>query len=113
MVISGDTTYLPALADFAHGADVLFHEAMYGPGVDALVARVKNGSRLKEHLVASHTLVEDAGRIATAAGVGRLVLNHLIPADDPTVRPEHWERAVRPTWAGLLDVGCDGLVVEI
>ena len=113
VVISGDTTYLPALADFARGADVLFHEAMYEPGVDALVARVKNGGRLKEHLMASHTLVKDAGRIATAAGVGRLVLNHLIPADDPSVRPEHWQRAVRPTWSGRLDVGFDGLVVEI
>ena len=113
VVISGDTTYLPALAEFAGGADVLFHEAMYGPGIDALVARVKNGARLKEHLIASHTLVEDAGRVATAAGVKRLVLNHLIPADDPAVRPEHWAKAVRSTWAGPLDIGRDGLVVEI
>ena len=113
VVISGDTTFLPALADFAHGTDVLFHEAMYGPGIDALVARVKNGTRLKQHLIASHTLVEDAGRIATAAGAKRLVLNHLIPADDPAVQPEHWRQAVRATWDGPLDVGYDGLVVTI
>lgn len=113
VVFGGDTAYLPKLADFARGADVLLHEAMYGPGVDALVARVQNGSRLKEHLIASHTLVEDAGRIATAAGVGRLVLNHLIPADDPDVRPEHWRVAIAATWAGPLDVGRDGLVIEI
>jgi ribonuclease BN (tRNA processing enzyme) len=113
VVISGDTAFMPSLADFARGADVLFHEAMYGPGVDALVARVKNGSRLKEHLIASHTLVEDAGRIATLAGVKRLVLNHLIPADDPDVRPEHWENAVRATWSGPIDVGHDGLVIAL
>lgn len=113
VVFGGDTTYLPSLADFARGADVLLHEAMYGPGVDALVARVKNGSRLKQHLIASHTMVEDAGRIATAAGVKRLVLNHLIPADDPDVTPEHWRVAIAGTWNGLLDVGRDGLVVEI
>jgi ribonuclease BN (tRNA processing enzyme) len=113
VVFSGDTTYLPALADFAHGADVLLHEAMYGPGVDALVARVENGSRLKQHLIASHTMVEDAGRIATAARVKRLVLNHLIPADDPNVRPEHWLAAARTTWSGPLEVGRDGLVIGI
>jgi ribonuclease BN (tRNA processing enzyme) len=113
VVFSGDTTHLPALADFARGADVLLHEAMYGPGVDALVARVKNGSRLKQHLIASHTMVEDAGRIAAAAGVKRLVLNHLIPADDPNVRSEHWMAAARTTWAGPLDIGRDGLVVEV
>lgn len=113
VVFGGDTTYLPALANFARGADVLLHEAMYGPGIDALVARVKNGSRLKEHLIASHSMVEDAGRIATAAGVKRLVLNHLIPADDPDVRPEHWRAAIAATWSGPLDVGCDGLAIEI
>ncbi len=113
VVFGGDTTYLPKLADFARGADVLLHEAMYGPGVDALVARVKNGSRLKQHLIASHTMVEDAGRIAKAAGVKRLVLNHLIPADDPDVRPEHWRAAIADTWNGALDVGRDGLVIEI
>ncbi len=113
IVISGDTTYLPALAEFARDADVLFHEAMFAPGIDALVARVKNGARLREHLIASHTLVEDAGQIATAANVKRLVLNHLIPADDPDVRPEHWENAARSTWSGILDVGRDGLVIEI
>jgi ribonuclease BN (tRNA processing enzyme) len=113
VVFSGDTTAMPALAAFAHGADVLLHEAMYGPGVDALVARVKNGSRLKEHLLASHTLVEDAGRIASMAGVKRLVLNHLIPADDPSVRQEHWLQAVRTTWTGPTDVAIDGLVIEV
>jgi ribonuclease BN (tRNA processing enzyme) len=113
VVFSGDTAYLPALADFARGADILLHEAMYGPGVDALVARVRNGSRLKEHLIASHTLVEDAGRIATAAGVKQLVLNHLIPADDPDVRPEHWQQAVAATWRGPVSVARDALVIAI
>ena len=28
VVFSGDTTYFPALADFARGADLLAHEAM-------------------------------------------------------------------------------------
>lgn len=113
LVMSGDTTFMPGLIEFARGADVLVHEAMYGPGIDALVARVKNGARLREHLVASHSLAEDAGRVASEAGVGRLVLNHLIPADDPAVTEQHWIEAARSTFAGPLTVGRDGLAVEL
>jgi ribonuclease BN (tRNA processing enzyme) len=92
VVFSADTAYFPPLADFAQGADVLVHEAMLEDGVDRLVARTGNGARLKQHLMASHTLAADAGRIATAANVGRLVLNHLVP---PTIR-----RSARPSGRG-------------
>ena len=85
VVFSADTTYFPPLADFARGAGLLVHEAMLPAGVDSLVARTGNGARLREHLFASHSTAEDAGRIAAAAGVERLVLNHLIPADDRLV----------------------------
>ncbi|HEX4899370.1 MAG TPA: MBL fold metallo-hydrolase, partial [Pyrinomonadaceae bacterium] len=40
VVISGDTAYAPELAEFARGADVLVHEVMYMPGVEALLKRV-------------------------------------------------------------------------
>jgi ribonuclease BN (tRNA processing enzyme) len=113
VVFSGDTAMLPEMVAFADGADLLVHEAMYGPGVEALVARVPNSTRLREHLHASHTLAEDVGRIATAARVKHLALNHLVPADDPAVTASHWEAAVRQTWAGPLAVGRDGLVIEI
>lgn len=113
VVFSGDTAFLPELADFARDADVLVHEAMYGPGVDALVQRVKNGTRLKEHLLASHTLAEDVGRIATLSGARHLVLNHLVPADDPSVTAADYERAVRTTFGGALTVGRDGLIIDI
>jgi ribonuclease BN (tRNA processing enzyme) len=113
VVFSADTAYFPPLAGFADGADVLVHEAMLKEGVDRLVARTGNGARLKEHLMASHTLASDAGRIAAAANVGRLVLNHLIPADDPGVGEADWIEAVRKTWDGALTIGRDGLVVAL
>jgi ribonuclease BN (tRNA processing enzyme) len=83
------------LIQLATGADVLVHEAMYLPGIDRITARVPNTTRLKEHILASHTSVEDAGRIAQAAGVKRLVLSHLIPADDPTITDEMCISAAR------------------
>ncbi|SMH40251.1 MBL fold metallo-hydrolase [Mesorhizobium australicum] len=112
IVFSADTAYFPPLADFARGADVLVHEAMLAEGVERLVARTGNGARLREHLFASHSFAADAGRIATEAGVGRLVLNHLIPADDPAITLDHWVRAARETWQGPLTIARDGLLVE-
>jgi hypothetical protein len=88
-------------------------EAIYEPGVDRLVARVGNGARLKQHLLASHTLAEDVGRIATEAGIGLLALNHLVPADDPMVTEGHWMEAVRRHYAGPLVVGHDRLTLPL
>ncbi|TPI41128.1 MBL fold metallo-hydrolase [Mesorhizobium sp. B3-1-9] len=113
VVFSSDTAFFPPLADFAKGADVLVHEAMLEEGVERLVARTGNGARLKEHLFASHSLAEEAGHIASDAGVKRLVLNHLIPADDPAIGEADWVAAARKSWAGDLTIARDGLVVEL
>lgn len=113
VVFSADTAYFPPLADFAAGADILVHEAMLAEGVDRLVARTGNGARLKEHLLASHSFAGEAGMIATAAGVGRLVLHHLIPADDALIGEADWVAATRKSWAGALTIASDGLVVEV
>ncbi|ESY58160.1 MULTISPECIES: MBL fold metallo-hydrolase [unclassified Mesorhizobium] len=111
VVFSADTAFFPPLAGFARDADILVHEAMLEEGIERLVTRTGNGARLKEHLLASHSFAEEAGRIASDAGVGRLVLNHLIPADDPAIGEADWEAAVRKSWAGDLTIARDGLVV--
>ncbi|RUU45098.1 MBL fold metallo-hydrolase [Mesorhizobium sp. M6A.T.Ce.TU.002.03.1.1] len=113
VVFSADTAFFPPLADFARGAAILVHEAMLEEGIERLVARTGNGARLREHLLASHSFAEEAGRIASDAGVKRLVLNHLIPADDPEIGEADWVAAVRKTWAGDLTIARDGLVVGL
>lgn len=113
VVFSSDTAFFPPLADFAGGADILVHEAMLEEGIERLVAKTGNGARLREHLLASHSFAWQAGRIATDAGVGRLVLNHLIPADDPGIGEADWIAAVRKSWAGALTIARDGLVVTL
>jgi ribonuclease BN (tRNA processing enzyme) len=113
VVFSADTAFFPPLAGFAKGAEILVHEAMLEQGVERLVAKTGNGARLKEHLLASHSFAEEAGRIASDAGVKRLVLNHLIPADDAEIGEADWVAAVRKTWAGDLTIARDGLVVEL
>ena len=66
-----------------------------------------------EHLKASHTLAEDVGRIAAAAEVKTLVLNHLVPGDDKSVTPQVWTEAVRTTFAGNIMVGTDLLELPL
>lgn len=113
VAFSADTAFFPPLARFAEGADILVHEAMLEEGIERLVAKTGNGARLRDHLLASHSFAEDAGRIAGDAGVKRLVLNHLIPADDPEIGEADWIAAVRKTWSGDLTIARDGLVVEL
>ena len=107
VVISGDTAYSPELAQFAKGADVLVHEVMYLPGVDALVKRLPNAKRLREHLMAAHTLPEDVGRVAAQAGVNTLVLSHFVPGDDASITDEQWAEGVRKNFKGRIIVGKD------
>lgn len=107
IVISGDTAYAPELAAFAKDADVLVHEVMYLPGIEALLARLPNAKRLREHLMAAHTLPEDVGKIAAQARVKTLVLSHFVPGDDPSITDEQWSAGVRKHFTGRVVVGKD------
>jgi ribonuclease BN (tRNA processing enzyme) len=107
VVISGDTAYAPELVDFAKDADVLVHEIMYLPGIETLIRRLPNAKRLREHLLASHTLPEDVGKIAAQANVKTLVLSHFVPGDDPSITDEQWSAGVRAHFKGRIIVGKD------
>lgn len=112
IVISGDTAYSPELAQFAKGADVLVHEIMYLPAVDALVKRLPGAKRLREHLLVSHTLPADVGRIAAQAGVKTLVLSHFVPGDDQSITDEQWAEDVRKHFKGKIVVGKDLMEID-
>lgn len=107
IVISGDTRPSPALVALARDADVLVHEVMHVPSIEALIAREQNATTLREHLLASHTTTEQVGRLATEARVKTLVLSHFVPGGAPFLSDEVWYDAVRPHYAGNLVVGRD------
>ncbi len=113
VVFSADTCYFEPLAAFASGADVLVHEAMLTDGIDALVERTNGGARLRNHLLASHTPASDVGRIATQARVKHLVLNHLVPIDDPAFTTADWQAEAARHWNGRTTIGADGLVIPV
>ncbi len=113
VVFSADTCFFPPLAEFAKDADVLVHEVMHLDAMRRLCDRLRDiKPNLLEHMLAAHASGADAGRIATMAGVGHLVANHLIPADDPAVGPDEFREIIRETWTGELTVGHDLAVIE-
>ncbi|OYN99791.1 MBL fold metallo-hydrolase [Enemella evansiae] len=109
IVISGDTTPCDELVELARGADLLVHEVIHTESLEATLAR-SNGTRLLEHLVNSHTRVQDVGKLAEQAGVGTLVLSHLVPSDDSV--PENvWVEAAREGFSGEVVLGRDLMVL--
>ena len=114
VVFSGDTAYLPELADFARDADLLIHEAMLQEALGPLLKRVGNADdRLMKHWLRSHTYAHDAAKIASAANVSALALHHLLPSDDPDFTDHHWQASVEEHWSGALYIGKDGLRIDL
>ncbi len=112
IVFSGDTVPSERITALAEGADVLVHEAMYVPGIDAMLAkRPYVPPKLRDFLMDGHTTAEDAGRIAAQAGVGMLVLTHLLPGDQPEVTDEIWAAEAAKQFDGRIVVGHDLLLL--
>ncbi len=106
IVISGDTNVSKNLIRLAAGADVLVHEVMHVPSITETLERQKVASRLREHMFASHTTVDDVGRVAAAANVKTLVLSHFVPGDI-TLPDDEWTAGARTHFKGRVVVGAD------
>jgi len=106
IVISGDTRPSQGLVRLAKGADILVHEVLYAPALDALVAAVPFAPNIRTHMLAAHTSAEDVGRVATEAGVKTLVLSHFVPSGT-TVSDQQWLDAAKLHFSGTIVVGRD------
>ena len=84
LVVSGDTRRIDALAEFAAGADLLIQDACIAPRATEDGPRPMSDAAVAKH-EQNHCSPEDAGRIAADAGVGTLVLTHLLPDRDHDV----------------------------
>lgn len=113
VVWSGDTRPCRALIDLAKGADILVQEVMYLPAMERLIASESNAPSLRAHLLASHTLVEQAGEIAAAAGVKTLVLSHFVPGGDASIGDEDWRSAAAKAFGGRIIVGRDLMAMPL
>jgi ribonuclease BN (tRNA processing enzyme) len=116
IAFSGGTAPLEAVARLARGAEILVHEAMYVPAVEAYIRdRIAKGvptnfDAYMAHMKADHSPIEDVGRIAQEAGVKTLVLSHLVPAIDG-IPDETWREAAAMHFQGDIVVARDLTVI--
>ena len=116
IAFSGDTAPVEAVAQLAKGADILVHEAMYIPALEAYIrSRIAQGSPIRfddymAHMKADHSPAEDVGRIAQEAGVRTLVLSHLTPGIDG-ISDETWREAAAKHFQGHIVVARDLMVL--
>ncbi len=96
LVYTGDTAWQDNLVDFCQNADLLLAEASF--------LEKNKGANTAEHLSAG-----DAGRLAQAAHVKKLVLTHFWPADDlMAIREE-----ARTQFSGEIILAASGLTIEV
>jgi len=116
IAFSGDTAPLEAVARLAKGVDILVHEAMYVPALEAYVRdRIAKGVPIRfddymAHMKVDHSPVEDVGRIAQEARVKTLVLSHLTPGIDG-IQDETWRNLAAKQFKGEIVVAQDLMVL--
>lgn len=105
VVFSGDTGPSENLVKLAAGADILVHEVIASGFAEQRYPEPRTPAEETSyrHLIEAHTTEKEVGAVAEAAGVQRLVLNHLVPAD---WSPGAWRAAGRG-FSGRLTVGAD------
>jgi ribonuclease BN (tRNA processing enzyme) len=118
IVFSGDTAWSDNLVNLAQGADVLVCEAIqvdaFRQSFDRMVASgnyADNPEGIWAHIVGTHTSTLEAGRMAAAAGVRTLVLNHIIPGGLGDLDDAAYIASARVHFAGEIIVGRDQLVL--
>jgi ribonuclease BN (tRNA processing enzyme) len=95
LVYTADTGWFPALAEFAQGADLLLAEAGFAEGHD---------NPPDVHLTATQ-----AGELAKAANVARLVVTHVAPWHDAAAQSQRASSA----FGGPTDLARPGATFEV
>ena len=116
IAFSGDTVPLDAVAQMAKGADILVHETMDLPAIEASLRRLLaqgapgNLENMMAHMHADHATSEEVGRVAQEAGVKTLVLSHLVPGTFE-VSDAGWRTPAAKHFKGRIIVGRDLMVI--
>ena len=105
VVFSGDTGPSDNVVRLARDADILVHEVIDPAWLEMLFPPPTTPVQelLKEHLLTTHTTIDDVGTVAEMAGVRTLVLSHIVPGNAPR---SHLLRAKR-RFSGRLVIGAD------
>lgn len=118
IVISGDTSRSPSLAQAAEGADLLVHEVI-SPRLDAIMHQAaqnagrENIGAIFHDIMDYHTSPEDAGRVAQQAGVGALAFTHFLPQTPIPGLAHTFVQAAEHTYDGPVFAMRDGDVISL
>lgn len=106
VVFSGDTSGTPNLIRLARDADILVHEVISRDWLNEEMPEPRSPQIEAgyQHMIGAHTPADEVGAIAEEAGVGHLVLNHLVPSTWPASR---WRKTARAGFSGRVTVGED------
>jgi len=114
VVFSGDTRKTDALIDLDRGADVFVCEAQYLPGTRKALDQAVQAGRfdkdtaddLFKSISGNALTVEQAGEVAQAAGVKRLILTHFVPGNGAVPEQVFVDEA-RKAFSGQIIAGRD------
>ena len=118
IVFTGDTGESDAVTKLAKGADILVSEVDLLfvdpplPEAQGLPFDPEQREQMEFHHSQQHLLPEALGRLATEAGVGMLVLTHLVPGDKSS-DPDRYRREVAKYYSGPIIVGEDLMSVPL
>ncbi len=105
-VVAGDTVPCAGLDRLAAGADVLVHTVVRSSPIEAVgVPRLTD-------VLDYHSTVTQAADTARRAGVGTLVLTHLVPAPAPGTEPE-WLAEAATVFDGRVVLATDGWSMSV
>lgn len=113
IVLSGDTKKCEQVFKYAQGADMLIHEAMLldmmqrASDIQSELGDHRNATIL-EDVIDYHTSPRQAAEIAEAAGVKKLVLNHLGPTPDNIVISRLYRKDIGNAFKGPIFLANDG-----
>lgn len=114
VTFTGDTGPSEAVTALARGSDVLVAEIVDLHSIGRALTASSGGAnieRLMTHMRQQHLTPEALGRMATAAGVRKLVLNHYVMGH--RANPEQLAEQIRPFFSGEIVVGRDLMTIEI
>lgn len=106
VVLAGDTVPCAGLDGLCAGADVLVHTVIRRDLIEPI------GLPRLTDVLDYHSTVEDAARTAARAGVGTLVLTHLVPAPQPGTE-EEWAALAADHFGGTVVVAHDLATVDV
>lgn len=116
VVITGDTIYSDSLIHHAMGADLLVSDALnhkMSQMVSEAGAEMDNNiSSVTEDIQESHIKPEEAALVAKEAGVGALIITHVLPpVPDLLINP--FLRDARAIFGGEIRMANDGTLISL